>query len=146
MARPKRPGWSKITITVSEKVAKEIRVRSAELGIEMGTFVDQTIRDHALIPELMDKMLASDVLKAVKENPDPAEFAAAIMAAFKRERMPLDRPLTPAALTRLASGWARDGRIPQPWKWVMAVVLSSGDWELSLFRLKFLKDFEWFKR
>ena len=146
MARPKRPGWSKITITVSEKVAKEIRVRSAEIGIEMGTFVDQTIRDHALIPELMDKMLATDVLKAVREHSDPAGLVDEIMAAFKDEGSPLDRPLTPAALTRMTGGWARDGRIPQPWKWVIYFVLAQGVWQPSLVRLKFLKGFEWFKR
>ena len=43
MPRPKRPGWSRITITVSDVVAKYIRVQAADQGIEMGTFVDRTI-------------------------------------------------------------------------------------------------------
>ena len=45
MPRPKRPGWSKITLTVSDAVARYIRVQAAERGIEMGTFVDQTSTD-----------------------------------------------------------------------------------------------------
>jgi len=43
MPRPKRPGWSKITITVSDEVARYIRVQAADQGIEMGTFVDRTL-------------------------------------------------------------------------------------------------------
>ena len=46
MPRPRRPGWSKVTITISDEVGREIRVRAAELGVDMGTFVDQAIRDR----------------------------------------------------------------------------------------------------
>lgn len=44
MPRPKRPGWSKITLTVSEEVAREIRLQAVERGMEMGTVVDLAIR------------------------------------------------------------------------------------------------------
>jgi len=44
MPRPKRPGWSRITITVSDEVSRHIRVRAAELGIEMGTFVNEAVQ------------------------------------------------------------------------------------------------------
>ena len=43
MPRTKRPGWSRITVTVSAEVARYIRVQAAEQGIEMGTFVDKTM-------------------------------------------------------------------------------------------------------
>ena len=44
MPRPKRPGWSKITITVSEEVSREIRILAASRGEEMGTLVDYAIK------------------------------------------------------------------------------------------------------
>jgi hypothetical protein len=144
--RPKRPGWSKITLTISDKVAREIRLHSADLNIEMGTFVDQTIRDHALIPGLMEKMLANDVLKAVREHSDPAGLVTEVTAELERKKYTLDRTITPASLARMARGWAGDGQIPQPWKWVMYFVLVQGDWVPSPTRLGMLKGFDWFKR
>ncbi len=43
MPRTKRPGWSRITLTVSAEVARYIRVQAADQGIEMGTFVDRAM-------------------------------------------------------------------------------------------------------
>jgi hypothetical protein len=146
MPRPKRPGWSKITLTISDKVAREIRLRSAELNIEMGTFVDRTIRDHEMIPALMDKMLANDVLKAVRQHPDPEGLMSEVTAELARQKFTLDKPITPAALIRMAGGWAREGLIPQPWKWALYFVLVQGDWEPSLTRHLMLRGSDWYKR
>jgi hypothetical protein len=146
MPRPKRPEWTKITITVSKKIAQEIRLRSAELNIEMGTFVDQTIRDHGLIPAMMDRELANDVLKAVSEHPDPAWLVSEVTVELERQKYTLDKPITPASLGRMAARWAREEKIPQPWKWAMYFVLVQGDWEPLPQRFGMLKGFDWFKR
>ena len=51
MPRPKRPGWSRITITVSDEISRHIRIRAAELGIEMGTFVNEAIAASLRSPQ-----------------------------------------------------------------------------------------------
>lgn len=46
MGRRSRPTWGKVTITVQQETAKRIRVSAAELGCEMGTFVDGVLQEH----------------------------------------------------------------------------------------------------
>jgi len=143
--RPKRKGWNKITITVSDKVAREIRVRSAELGIEMGTFVDQTIRDHEMIPPFLDKLFANDCLKAVRKHANHAELVGEMTGALIKSHTQLNKPLTSSALTRMAVGWAKGGLVPKPWKWAGYFALFQGDWEPTGTRSGLLKGYDWVK-
>lgn len=146
MPRPKRPGWSKITITLSEEIAREIRVKSSELGIEMGTFVDQTVRDHRGIPAFLDKLFAQDVKKAIKASTNIQGLADAITDHLANDGCPLDHALTPSALNSLAARWGAASRVPQPWKWAVFRALLAEDWEASAYHLNLLHGLEWFKR
>ncbi|MDR3572300.1 MAG: hypothetical protein P4L50_00425 [Anaerolineaceae bacterium] len=148
MPRPKRPGWSKITITVSDKVAREIRVLAAGAGIEMGTYVDRTIRDHRLIPTLLDKIFAEDVETTIRTHPDPKEFESEIERAMKKKGLTLDPLPTFPKMKAWSIAWKRAGLIPQPWKSVFFHALVSCNIELE-FRIvsqKMLNGLDWFDR
>jgi hypothetical protein len=112
----------------------------------MGTFVDQTIRDHALIPGMFDRMIASDVLKAIQDCSNPDELVDWVITEIEDVDELQRVPISITALTRRARWWVRDGAIPQPWKWIMYSVLSRGGWKPSLIRLGMLHGDDWFTR
>ncbi|MDR3572293.1 MAG: hypothetical protein P4L50_00390 [Anaerolineaceae bacterium] len=147
MPRPKRSGWSKITITVSDKVARDIRVAAATKGIEMGTFVDQALRDHRQIPIYLERILAIDIERGIKDHSDHQDLVAEITRVFAENlEMALEPPLTYPALVQMSAKWTAKGAIPQPWKWAAFLVLCSSDWTCTILEEKLFDGFDWFKR
>jgi hypothetical protein len=70
MPRPKRPGWSKITITVSEEVAQAIRINAAERNTMMGTFVDELVRSHWAVSKPPSRELPQSTELQVRFPPE----------------------------------------------------------------------------
>ena len=154
MPRPKRPGWSRITITVSEEVSGEVRVKSAERYQEMGTFVDQTIRDHRHIPEALERSFASEVVQLIHDHwerkvqlnrGNPLQVAADMGMdvedpEFRDGWIPFER------LSGLIATWSEQGRIPQPYKQAFYRTFAKNGWVPTIKKMGLVVDEDWFSR
>lgn len=113
MPRRKRPNWSKITITVSSEVAQDIRVEAVKRRIEMGTFVDQAVRNFICADQSLNITFLEDVNRLCKDTSDLGKLLESI-----KEELPkhLHSSASTDSFWLELQAWQRTLRVPKPWK------------------------------
>ena len=135
-------------MTISDEIAREIRVRTAEQSSQMGTLVDQTIRDHRPVPAALDRMYTNDIFKAIQplSSSDREALLDAVEQVCEANKVQLGEYISVLRVMQYALTWQQKGMVPQPFKWSLHQVLAQSGWVPTAIKLGFLVGDEWFRR
>lgn len=122
MPRRKRPNWSKITVTVSREVAQDIRVEAAKRRVEMGTFVDQAVRNLIRMDQSLNISFLEDANRIFKHTSDLENFLNIVKINLPTD---LHNVATPDLFWAEILACQQKLMIPKEWKKAMFIAMKT---------------------